>query len=36
MSPPKVAELFKKFDVDNNGVLDFNEFVGFMDILLKR
>lgn len=32
----KVGDLFKKYDTDGNGVLDFDEFVGFMDFLLKR
>lgn len=32
----KVKELYKKFDVDQNGILDFEEFVAFMGYLRKR
>lgn len=36
LPPNKVGELFKKYDSDGNGVLDFTEFVDFMDFMLKR
>lgn len=32
----KIRQLYKKFDVDQNGTLDFAEFVEFMSYLRKR
>lgn len=35
-SQDKIIEIYKKYDVDQNGVLDFNEFIGFISFLKKR
>ncbi|RYH16659.1 hypothetical protein EON65_29675 [archaeon] len=36
MPSASVREMYKKFDLDGNGLLDFHEFVEFMGFLRKR
>jgi Ca2+-binding EF-hand superfamily protein len=32
----RMQKMFKKFDVDNSGALDFREFIEFMSSLRRR
>lgn len=36
MSSDKIRRMYKDFDEDQNGLLDFNEFIEFMNFLRKR